>query len=42
MATCGAIPYYERYFRDYAMLHLSGRRRVRRVPRLASVSNPAT
>jgi len=29
MATCGAIPYYERYFRDYAMLHLYGRRRVR-------------
>lgn len=29
MATCGAIPYYERYFRDYAMLHLYGRKRVR-------------
>jgi hypothetical protein len=32
MATCGAIPYYERYFRDFAMLHLygRGRRRIRR------------
>ena len=29
MATCGALPYYERYFRDYAMLHLYGRKRVR-------------
>jgi len=32
MATCGALPYYERYFRDFAMLHLygRGRRRIRR------------
>jgi hypothetical protein len=25
MATCGAIPYYERYFREYAMLDLDRR-----------------
>jgi hypothetical protein len=25
MATCGAIPYYERYFREYAMLDLDTR-----------------
>ena len=25
MATCGALPYYERYFREYAMLDLDRR-----------------
>ncbi len=32
MATCGAIPYYERHFREYAMLDLYERERVEHPP----------
>jgi len=32
MATCGAIPYYERYFREYAMLDLYQRERFDHPP----------